>query len=100
MDGLPNFITHGAPLERFALRSSAIRLFVKVHDSTANSYGARGVTQANIHDYTSAIQSLQRALAIRTKLFGEEHQSTADSYKEFGLTKHKMHECTSVIQPH
>lgn len=77
-----------------------IRLFVKVHDSTAKSYGERGVTQANIRDYTSAIQSLQRALAIRTKLFGEEHQSTADSYKEFGLTKHKMHVFTSVIQPH
>ena len=24
MDGLPNFLTHGAPLARFALRSSAI----------------------------------------------------------------------------
>ena len=40
-------------------------------------------------DFTSALQSHQRALAIRIKLFGEEHESTADSYRELGVTQRK-----------
>ena len=40
-------------------------------------------------DFTSALQSHQRALAIRIKLFGEEHESTADSYRELGVTQHE-----------
>ena len=35
-----------------------------------------------MHDYKAALQSHQRALAIRIKLFGEEHKSTADSVIE------------------
>ena len=35
-----------------------IRLFVKVHDSSAKSYGERGLTQANIHDYIPQLFNL------------------------------------------
>ena len=45
-------------------------------------------------DFTSALQSDQRALAIRIKLFGEEHESTADSYRELGVTQHNMGDFT------
>ena len=32
MDGLPNFLTHGAPLARFARRNSAINEFLKTEE--------------------------------------------------------------------
>ena len=51
-------------------------------------------------DYNSALQSHQRALAIRVKLFGEKHESTTDSYKDLGVTQHKMHDYTSALQSH
>ena len=51
-----------------------------------------------MHDYTSALQSQQRALAIRIKLFGEEHESTADSYRTLGVTEAIMHDYTSALQ--
>ena len=51
-------------------------------------------------DFTSALQSHQRALAIRIKLFGEEHKSTADSYSQLGVTQHKMGDFTSALQSH
>ena len=39
-------------------------------------------------DFTSALRSYQRALAIRIKLLGEEHKSTADSYRQLqGVTQ-------------
>ena len=34
--------------------------------------------------YNGALQSKQRATAIRSKLIGEEHESTADSYENSG----------------
>ena len=37
-------------------------------------------------DFTSALQSNQRAIGMRVKLFGEERESTADSYRELGIT--------------
>ena len=40
-----------------------------------------------MHDYKAALQSHQRALAIRIKLFGEEHEITADSYSDIGGTR-------------
>ena len=43
------------------------------------AYRQLGVTQHAMHDYTSALQSRQRALTIRIKLFGEEHESTSES---------------------
>ena len=36
------------------------------------AYRQLGVTQHAMHDYTSALQSHQPALAIRIKVFGEE----------------------------
>ena len=51
-----------------------------------------------MHDYTSALQSYQRALAIRIKVFGEEHERTADSNRELGVTQYAMHDYTSVLQ--
>ena len=58
-----------------------------------------GVTQNNMHDYSAALQSQQRALAIHLKLFGEDHESTADSYRELGVTQYNMHDlqCSSTI---
>ena len=53
-----------------------------------------------MHDYPSALQSHQRALAICIKVFGEEHESTADSYRELGVTKYEMHDYTSALQCH
>ena len=47
-----------------------------------------------MHDYTSALQSDQRALAIHIKVFGEEHEKTADSYRELGVTQYEMHAYT------
>ena len=58
--------------------------------STADSYRNLGVTQYNMDDYSAALQSHQRALAIRIKLFGEEHESTADSYMDLGVTQDNM----------
>ena len=51
-------------------------------------------------DFTLALQSHQRALAIRIKLFGEEHESTADSYRQLGVTQSKMGDFTSALQSH
>ena len=49
-------------------------------------------------DFTSALQSNQRALDIRIKLFGEEHESTADSFRQLGVTQHMMGDFTSALQ--
>ena len=49
-------------------------------------------------DYKAALQSEQRALAVRIKLFGEEHESTADSYKGLGITQHKMRDYHAALQ--
>ena len=49
-----------------------------------------------MHDYKPALQSHQRALAIRIKLFGEKHESTADSYmlmKETQNSENALHGC-------
>ena len=51
-----------------------------------------------MHDYKAALQSHQRALAIRIKLFGEEHESTADSYRELGVTQYQMHDYNTALQ--
>ena len=51
-------------------------------------------------DFISALQSHQRALAIRIKLFGEEHQSTANSYFGVGVTQHSIGDFTSALQSH
>ena len=40
-----------------------------------------------MHGYSAALQSHQRALAIRLKLFGEEHAKTADSYRQVKIAQ-------------
>ena len=47
---------------------------------------------------SAAVQSHQRALAIRIKLFGEEHESTADSYRQLGVTQNNMHDDSAALQ--
>ena len=75
-------------LQRFSLNS--VRLTSELNCSekttqTAQSYYSLGVTQNELGDFTSALQSHQRALDIRVKLFGEEQAVTAKSYDAPGL---------------
>ena len=42
------------------------------------------MTQHSLGDFTSALQSHQRALDVRIKLFAEDHASTANSYDSLG----------------
>ena len=44
-----------------------LKLFAEEHESTADSYRQLGVTQNNMHDYSAALESLQRALARPSK---------------------------------
>ena len=53
-----------------------------------------------MHDFKAALQSHQRALAIRMKLFGEEHESTADSYKTLGRAQHEMNDYKAALLSH
>ena len=68
------------------------------HASTADSYHSLGDTQHAQGDFSSALQSAQRALDIRLKLFGEEHASTADSYHSLGDTQHAQGDFSSALQ--
>ena len=52
-----------------------LKLFGEEYSRTADSYHSFSVTQLAQSDFTSALQSAQRALDIRLKLFGEEHQA-------------------------
>ena len=65
-------------------------MFGEERESTADSYRGLGVTQYEMDDYTSALQSHQRALAIRSKVFGAGHEITADSYRQLGVTQNNM----------
>ncbi|XP_068751516.1 uncharacterized protein [Montipora capricornis] len=64
----------------------------------AHSYHSLGVTQHSLGDFTSAMQSHQRALDVRIKLFGEDHASIADSYHLLGVTEHSSGDFTSALQ--
>ena len=77
-----------------------IKVFGEEYERTADSYSQLGVTKYVMHDYTSAVESHQRALAIRIKVFGEEHERTADSYSQLGLRKYVMHDYTSALESH
>ena len=79
-------------------QEAVIKLFGDEHESTADSYFNLGVAQHQTKDYKAALQSHQRALAIRIELFGEEHESTADSYRELGVTQHQMKDYKAVLQ--
>ena len=58
---------------------SVLNRFGEDHERTADSYSQLSVKQYVMHDYTLALQSHQRTLAIRVKVFGEEHERTADN---------------------
>ena len=49
-------------------------------------------------DYKAALESHQRALAIRIERFGEKHESTADSYRELGVTQLQMHDYKAALR--
>jgi len=66
--------------------------------STADSTHSLGNTQHELADFSSALQSAQRALDIRRKLFGEEHSSTADGYYLLGVTQHELGDFSSALQ--
>jgi len=74
------------------------RRFGEEHPSTANSYYSLGISQHELGDFNSALESNQRALDIRCKLFGEDHASTADSYHSLGITQHELGDFTSAIK--
>ena len=50
-----------------------------------------------MHEYSAALQSHQRALAIHLKLF-EDHESTTDSYRQLGVTQNNMHDYNAALQ--
>ena len=68
------------------------------YTSLANGYHSLGVTQHELGDFNSALESQQRALNIWRKLFGEEHSSTADSYRELGIIQHKLGDFNSALE--
>ena len=72
----------------------------KANAFLAHSYHSLGVTQHSLGDFTSAMQSAQRALDVRIKLLGEDHASTADSYHSLGVTQHSLGDFTSALQSH
>ena len=51
---------------------SVLNCLEKKMKALLTAYRQLGVTQHAMHDYTSALQSHQPALAIRIKVFGEE----------------------------
>ena len=60
------------------------------HKYLAYSYFSVGIAQYQMIDYTSALQSHQRALEIRRKTLGENHPNTAVSYNNIGVTKQAL----------
>ena len=76
------------------------RLLGEEHSSTADSYHTLGVTQDDLGEFNSALESKQRALDIRRKLFGEDHPNTADSYHTLGLTQNNLGDFKSALGSH
>ena len=74
------------------------RLLGEEHSSTADSYHTLGVTQHDLGEFNSALESKQRALDIRRKLFGEDHRNTADSYHTLGVTQHDLGDLNSALE--
>ena len=56
------------------------------------------MTQHSLGDFTSALQSYQRALDVWMKLSRENHASTTDSQHSLGRTKHSLGDFTSALQ--
>ena len=74
-----------------------MKLFKEEHPDTAKTYFNHGVTQHALGNFSSALQSQQRALDIRVKLSGEEHPYTADSYFNLGVTQHALGDVLSAL---
>ena len=70
------------------------------HQSTADCYSLLRITQNELGDFKTALQSKQRALDIRIKLFGEEHRSTAVSYYSLGITQHELGDLKASVENH
>jgi len=73
-------------------------LFGEEHCETADSYHSVGVTQHSLGDYTTARQSMKRAVDFRIKLFGEEHPETDISYHSVGVTQHFLSDYTAALK--
>ena len=80
-----------------ALQQSNMLFGEKYSATAADSFHSVGVTQHDLGEFTSALQSKQRALEIRRTLFGEEHSATADSYHSVGVKQHHLGEFKNSI---
>lgn len=102
------FDSYGAFLFDFtsALRSFHDALAVRrklhgeEHSCTAESYQLVGCTQNELGDFTSALQSAERALISNR---GSLEKSTptlppADCYHLLGWTQHELHDLASALQ--
>ena len=67
-------------------------------EELAKSYSKHASMHYNMHNYSEAQTSEQRALEIRVRLFGDEHQSTADSYHFLGDTQRAQGDLSSALQ--
>jgi len=72
-------------------------MFREEHSSTAESYHSLGLTQHAQGEFSTALESTQRALDIKLKLFGEEHSTTADSYHSLGDTHHEQGDFSAAL---
>ncbi|KAL9987665.1 hypothetical protein ACROYT_G002009 [Oculina patagonica] len=52
----------------------------------------------NNKNYSEALESCKRELAIKLKLFGEERAETANSYHSLGITQHSLGNYTSAAE--
>ena len=74
-----------------------IKLLGKEHPDTAHCYFDVGVVQHASGNFSSALQSFQRALDIRVKLFGGEHPDTAESYFNIRVIQHALGNFSSAL---
>ena len=59
------------------------------HEKTARSYHELGVVQRGMGDLKGALESLQKALDMRTKLLGD-HGDTTSSLNELRAVRNKL----------
>ena len=94
------FNTENLAEERMRHLEECKRRFGEEHSSTAESYYTLGITQNELGDFKSSLESHQRALNIRRKSFGEDHSSTADSYHSVGTTQNNLGDFNSALESH
>ena len=73
------FFWHFSPIS-VLLTDIRIKLFGEEHPHTAECFFSLGETQYALRNFSSVLQSKQRALDIRVKLLGKEHPHTAECY--------------------